>query len=73
MLHHHERDHFLDAVQVGDAMRRKLFSISIPAELCDALDEIAEQLNISRSRLVENIILKYMETDEGGNDHGKEE
>ena len=40
-------------------MRRVRFSINIPAELVDRLDRLAEEANISRSRMAENILLLF--------------
>lgn len=54
-------------------MKRVRFSINIPAELADRLDRLADEANISRSRLAENILLFFTKgMDEGGKDHGEE-
>ena len=59
---------------MGDGMRRVRFSINIPAELVDRLDRLAQEANISRSRMAENILLLFTkDMDKEEKDHGKEE
>lgn len=59
---------------MGDGMRRVRFSINIPAELVDRLDRLAEEANISRSRMAENILLLFTkDMDKEEKDHGEEE
>lgn len=61
-------------MQVGDGMRRVRFSINIPAELVDRLDRLAEEANISRSRMAENILLLFTkDMDKEEKNHGEEE
>lgn len=55
-------------------MRRVRFSINIPAELVARLDRLAEEANISRSRMAENILLLFTkDMDKEEKDHGEEE
>ena len=58
---------------MGDGMRRVRFSINIPAELVDRLDRLAEEANISRSRMAENILLSFTkDMDKEEKNHGEE-
>lgn len=55
-------------------MRRVRFSINIPAELVDRLDRLAEEANISRSRMAENILLLFTkDMDKEEENHGEED
>ena len=54
-------------------MRRVRFSINIRMDLVRKLNVLAKEQNISRSRLVENMIILFTkDMDEGGKDHGEE-
>ena len=60
-------------VRGGDGMRRVRFSINIRMDLARKLNVLAREQNISRSRLVENMIILFTkDMDEGGKDHGEE-
>ena len=60
-------------VRGGDGMRRVRFSINIRMDLVRKLNILAKEQNISRSRLVENMIILFTkDMDEGGKDHGEE-
>lgn len=60
-------------VRGGDGMRRVRFSINIRMDLARKLNVLAKEQNISRSRLVENMIILFTkDMDEGGKDHGEE-
>lgn len=60
-------------VRGGDGMRRVRFSINIRMDLVRKLNVLAKEQNISRSRLVENMIILFTkDMDEGGKDHGEE-
>lgn len=53
-------------------MRRVRFSINIRMDLVRKLNVLAKEQNISRSRLVENMIILFTkDMDEGGKDHGE--
>lgn len=60
-------------IRGGDGMRRVRFSINIRMDLVRKLNVLAKEQNISRSRLVENMIILFTkDMDEGGKDHGEE-
>lgn len=64
---------FQSVIRGGDGMRRVRFSINIRMDLVRKLNVLAKEQNISRSRLVENMIILFTkDMDEGGKDHGEE-
>ena len=46
--------------------RRTTLTASVRPEIVSAIEEIARHKNLSRSRVVENALLKYLEEEEHG-------
>lgn len=42
-------------------MKRKVITISIDADLVDGLDEESRMCNMSRSRFIENLLIKVLD------------
>lgn len=60
-------------IRGGDGMRRVRVSVNVRVDLLHRLTDMARQQNMSRSRLVENMIILFTkDMDEGGKDHGEE-
>ena len=54
-------------------MKRKVISISIDANLIEGLDEVSRRCNMSKSRFIENLLIKVLDVPEVKGDNDNEE